>query len=117
MNTQRIQVLLRDQVHELVKDLSKETGLTLSKTCAMLVEEALETRGLYDTRLMRGKQKNKKVEEEKPLGMADVIREAVAHSDKRSQLVSRNTETIDDSDLELLTKLKKLKALEEAGLL
>ena len=107
-------MLLRDQVHALVKGLSDETGLTLSKTCAMLVEEALEARGLYDTRLLRGKQRQI---EEKPLGMADVIREAVAHSDKRSQLVSRNTQTIDDSDLELLTKLKKLKALEEAGLL
>jgi hypothetical protein len=117
MTTGRIQVLLRDQVNALVKELSDETGLTLSKTCAMLVEEALEARGLYDTRLLRGKQKQIQIEDEKPLGMADIIREAVAHSDKRSQLVSRKTETIDDSDLELLTKLKKLKALEEAGLL
>jgi hypothetical protein len=106
---QRIQVLLNPTVHDLVKELSEDMGLTLSKTVAQLVEEALEERGIYDIRQKRA------VAEKK--GMGDMIREAVAHSDKRSQLVSRKTETIDDSDLELLTKLKKLKALEEAGLL
>lgn len=111
MTTQRIQVLLKAQVLELVKELSEETGLTLSKTCAQLVEEALENRGVYDRQYHRGKQRAEMK------SMSDVIAGAVAHTGVRSQLVSRNTETLDPSDLDLLNKLKKLKALEEAGLL
>lgn len=111
--SQRIQVLLRQQVLELVKELSEETDLTLSKTVAQLVEEALEARGLYDSKYHRGKGKFK----EEPRSMSDVIAGAVAHTGVRSQLVSRNTEPLDQTDLDLLTKLKKLKALEEAGLL
>ena len=44
--TQRIQVLLRPRALEVVKELSEQEDLTLSKTVAMLVNEALEARGV-----------------------------------------------------------------------
>jgi hypothetical protein len=44
--SQRVQVLLKPKALDIVKQLSEELDLTLSKTVAMLVYEALETRGV-----------------------------------------------------------------------
>lgn len=111
MTAQRIQVLLREEVTSIVKDLSSDSRLTLSKMVAVLVEEALEARGLYDPKAFKRKRSDDK------FSMSDVIREAAETAGRKVEVVARKTERLEDSDIELINKLKKLKALEEAGLL
>ena len=109
MSTPRIQVLLRPNVYALVKQKSEESGVTLSKTVSQLVELALESEGSFDRKTQ--------ARPEAKGSFSDFVQATAAHSDKRSQLVARKTETIEPSDLDLLNKLKKLKALEEAGII
>jgi hypothetical protein len=97
---QRIQVLLKPDVLDTVKDLTEELDLTLSKTCSFLIEEALEARGKYSTK----RRTSSVIPDDLP-------------KDIRQTTVVKKTQPLEDSDLELLSKLKKLKALEEAGLL
>ena len=116
---QRVQVLLRPRVLEAIKELSAEEDLTLSKTCSMLVEEALISRGLFNKTTRR-----KEREEAQPAGqmakdvveagLSHFLQQAVAGSDTHMTTVEKKTEAIDDEDLELL---KKLKALKSVGLL
>jgi hypothetical protein len=112
--TQRVQVLLKPEVLELVKQLSDGNGLSLSKQVSQLVLEALEARGLYS----RAKRQ----------GISSFIAEAAAQSGMTSTVVAKKTEDLEPNDKRLLQTLmgldeadlgllQKLKALQTAGLL
>jgi DUF1009 family protein len=92
---QRIQVLLKPKVLEIVKELSVELDLTLSKTVAMLVYEALETRGV------------------KVRPSSSVLTDIKVPDNINKDLVTKKTEPspIDDDFL------KKIQILQELGLL
>ena len=102
MTTPRIQVLLRPGVFSLVKQRSEEQGTTLSKTVSQLVELALEAEGLYD-------RKAQSSQAAKNRSMGDFISQAAASG--REVEVIRKTEQLDQSDIELLNKIKALKAV------
>ena len=119
MVAQRIQVLLKPEVLEVVKDLTEELDLTLSKTVSKLVEEALEARGTYSREQPR---KRKTVDNTASINRTDTLHSSVLTGidlpqDIRQTTVTKKTQPLEDNDLELLTKLKKLQALEAAGLL
>jgi hypothetical protein len=96
MVAQRIQCLLKPRVLEIVKQLSEEMELTLSKTVALLVNEALEHRG-HTIR-----------------PQPSVMKDIVPTDNVTQTIVTKKTEELEDSDLEMLRKLKLLK---NAGLL
>lgn len=91
--SQRVQVLLKPTVLDIVKDLASEEDLTLSKTVALLVHEALEARGLYS----RPKQRTHVPQ---PITIPD-----------GATTVARKVEPFIPEDQELLLKLKALKEL------
>ena len=124
--TQRVQVLLRPTVLEIVKDIGEQEDLTLSKTVSMLVEEALISRGLFDKRYKAGNREAVALQKEEQKLETELEREEglerdeegyffrpeeVSGSDKHVTLVARKTQQIDEEDLELLKKLKALKAV------
>lgn len=93
---QRIQVLLRPKVLELVKDLAAEEGLTNSKMVAQLVEEALANRGTFDK------------------GSTSSAANATDSVDLKATLlskVSESAEAFDEDDLKLLKKIQMMKKL------
>ena len=94
--SQRVQVLLKPKALDIVKQLSEELDLTLSKTVSMLVYEALEARGV------------------KIRPSSSVLTDIQTPDNVTKTLVTKKTEELEDSDLELLRKLKLLK---NAGLL
>ena len=44
--SKRIQVILKDKLTSVVEDLAEQQGNSMSKMCSILVEEALNARGL-----------------------------------------------------------------------
>jgi hypothetical protein len=90
---QRIQVLLKPKVLDIVKELSVELDLTLSKTVAMLVYEALEARGV------------------KVKPSSSVLTDIKVPDNIQHTTVTKKTTDIDPEDLELLQKLKALKSV------
>lgn len=97
----RIQCLLRPDVLKLVEEISEEQGLSASKVVSMLVEEALENRGLFDKSRLTKKAPSIN---EQMLGTKGV----------QSEVVARKTEDISEEDMKLL---QKFKALKEMGIL
>jgi hypothetical protein len=95
---QRVQVLLKPAVLELVKQLSEAENLSLSKQVSQLVQEALEARGLYSRRVSRSREDS----------VGDFLREAAVN---RNMTVTKKTTQLDPEDIELLQKLKSLKSL------
>ena len=103
--TQRIQVLLKPHLLEVVKTLSEEEDNTLSKTCAKLIEEALVARGISTAR---------KTTPPAPSIMESVVvPEGITKTvvEKKTSELSGNNSPLDVNDLELLHKLKALKEL------
>jgi DUF1009 family protein len=90
---QRVQVLLKPKVLDIVKELGKELDLTLSKTVAMLVYEALETRGV------------------KVRPSSSVLTDIQVPEHIKQTTVTAKTTELDPEDLELLQKLKALKSV------
>ena len=88
---QRIQVLLKPKVLEIVKQLSTELDLTLSKTVALLCYEALEARGV------------------KVKPSSSILTDIKIPDNINNELITKKTEELDPEDLELLRKLKLLK--------
>ena len=101
----RVQVLLRPDVYEIVKELSEEENITLSKVCGLLVEQALVNRGLWDK---KRRIKPSMDPDAKSLHRLDVFETKVPEPKDPEP-----TE-LDPEDLKLI---KKIKALREAGLL
>ena len=116
--SKRIQVLLRDRIAELVEGLAECEGVSVSRLCGGLIEEALKARGplTLDGQLhARGHAQEVSVEElgldiqtiaPKPEPEPEPQRDVVTPQEQPS--------AIDDDDLRLL---KKLKMLKELGLL
>jgi hypothetical protein len=87
-------------VLEVVDKIANEDGLSLSKACALLIEEALETRGLLD----KSKLKNDRWT-------------STTVQNKKSETPSlASPVTTDEVSAEDLALLKKLKLLKELGL-
>ena len=101
----RVQVLLRPDVFDIVKDLSDEENITLSKVCGYLIEQALVNRGLWDK---KRRIKLTDTPEAKSLHKTELFDAAIPDVPK-----DPNTE-LEPDDLKLLMKLK---ALKQAGLL
>jgi hypothetical protein len=100
---QRVQVLLKPKVLEIVKELSVELDLTLSKTVAMLVYEALETRGVK-VKPSSSVLTDIKIPSTDPLRFS--VPDHIEHT-----TVTKKTEELDPEDLDLLKKIKTLKTL------
>jgi antitoxin component of RelBE/YafQ-DinJ toxin-antitoxin module len=135
--TQRVQVLLRPTVLEIVKDIGEQEDLTLSKTVSMLVEEALISRGLFDKRYKAGNREAVALQKEEQKLETELEREEGLERDaegyffrpeqvsgaprtvsgKYVTLSAKKTTPLEPDEYDLLVKLKKLKALEEAGLI
>ena len=96
----RIQCLLRPDVLKLVETISEEENLSASKVVSMLVEEALETRGVVN------KSKGKKT-------LPSVFEETLGKEGVQAQVVASKAD-LSDEDLVLLQKIKMIK---EIGLL
>jgi hypothetical protein len=90
---QRIQCLLKPKVLDIVKQLSEELDLTLSKTVALLVYEALENRGV------------------KVKPSSSVLTDIKVPDTVNKELITKKTEELDPEDLDLLKKIKTLKTL------
>lgn len=102
--SKRIQVLLRDRVRDVVQTLSDEENLSSSKICALLIEEALIHRGVFDNRPTVQVQRRE-----------DPDLESLMRRDGiQAQLVSRNMRGSERTEEEekLYRKLKMLKELE-----
>ena len=104
---QRVQVLLRPKVLDLVKVISEEENLTLSKVCSQLIEAGLLAKGVLDPK-------------SPPPQLREVAREAspatrsilgVDVPDNYNMTTTKRTTDLDPSDLELLQKLKALKSV------
>ena len=104
---QRVQVLLRPKILELVKILSEEENLSLSKACSILVEAGLIAKGMIDPKappkLLR------EVEKEASPSVRSVL--GVDVPDNYNMTTTKRTTDIDQSDLELLQKIKALKSV------
>jgi hypothetical protein len=103
----RVQVLMRPKVLELVKVLAEEENLTLSKVCSQLIEAGLIAKGIIDPKAP-------------PPQLREVVREVspstrsvlgVDVPDNYTMTTTKRTTDLDQSDLELLQKLKALKSV------
>jgi DUF1009 family protein len=93
---QRIQCLLKPKALDIVKKLSEELDLTLSKTVAMLVYEALEARGV------------------KVKPSSSVLTDIKTTDNFTKELVTKKTEPSPAINEDFL---KKIQMLQELGLL
>ena len=103
----RCQVLLKEKVLEEVEKISEETGVSLSKVISALTEEALLNRGVLGAD-NSGASKT---------SFSEFYKEQIDKSNKQLVEAINETPELTDGDIELLGKLKKLKALEEAGII
>ena len=97
-SSKRVQVLLGPKVLEQVEKLSEWEGVSLSRTCALLIREALMNRGLHFDPMLRDNMPDGWQAGTKPVE-AEPVQET------------------NDPDEETLRLLKKFKALQDAGLL
>jgi hypothetical protein len=104
---QRVQVLLRPKVLDLVKVLAEEENLTLSKVCSQLIEAGLIAKGIIDPKappkLLR------EVEKEASPSVRAVL--GVDVPDNYNMTTTKRTTDLSTEDLELLQKLKALKSV------
>jgi len=96
----RIQCLLRPDVLKLVETISVAENLSASKVVSMLVEYALETRGVSN------KSKGKKT-------LPSVFEETLGKEGIKAQAVASKADVTDED----LILLQKFKALKEMGIL
>lgn len=119
--SKRIQVMLRPEVYEIVKELAEEDNLSDSKTISILVEQALVERSLWDSRTRQ--RMPKEVTDDphfKSVNRTDILAdlpegvqvETVMTKNTNQQPQSEPTIELDDELLALAKKLKALKALE-----
>ena len=124
----RCQVLLKEKALEEVEKISEQTGLSLSKVISLLTEEAL---------LIRKGDLAQSGQEEPPTsagtvapdngpqrGFSEFYGTTYLKKDYLRKKANEHLEqcvepsvNLSDDDIELLGKLKKLKALEEAGII
>lgn len=99
-SSKRVQVLLKPDLLETVEQIAKEQGLSLGKVVALLTEEAAIKRGLYKPGPKLDGWTTEVVSKKAPPSPGDGYR----HQDSEAP----------DSTMQLL---KKIKALQDAGLL
>ena len=126
----RCQVLLKEKALEEVEKISEQTGLSLSKVISLLTEEAL---------LIRKGDLAQSEQDEPPTSAGTVapdngpqrgfsefygMNKGFLKKDYLRKKANEHLEqcvepsvNLSDDDIELLGKLKKLKALEEAGII
>lgn len=124
----RCQVLLKEKALEEVEKISEQTGLSLSKVISLLTEEAL---------LIRKGDLAQSEQDEPPTsagtvapdngpqrGFSEFYGTTYLKKDYLRKKANEHLEqcvepsvNLSDDDIELLGKLKKLKALEEAGII
>ena len=104
---QRVQVLLRPKVLELVKVLAEEENLTLSKVCSHLIEAGLIAKGVLDPK--SPPPQLRQVEREASPSVRSIL--GVDVPDNYNMTTTRKTTDLDQSDLDLLHKLKALKSV------
>ena len=112
---QRVQVLLRPKVLDLVKVLSEEENLTLSKVCSHLIEAGLIAKGVLDPK--SPPPQLKQVEKEASPSVRSILGVDVPENLHATTVTKR---TVPDNDLlspDDLELLRKLKALKSVGLL
>jgi hypothetical protein len=125
--TQRVQVLLRPKVLDLVKVLAEEESLTLSKVCSQLVEAGLIAKGLIDPKappkLLREVEKEASPSVRSILGVdvpyassanassANATEANAAEAVNYNMTTTKRTTDLSTEDLELLQKLKALKSV------
>ena len=102
-NAKRVQVLLPPKVLKLVEGISEEEGESLSRTCSILIREALHNRGHAMG----------------PLQTEAIKQDYISHreADKAKPEPIRRAEPATLPDEEALALLQKFKALRDAGLL
>lgn len=139
----RVQVLLKEQVLTHIETISNDLGISLSKVISILTEEALAHRGMFDpvNEARKAVIPGRGIPTEH---LTDVQREVAAVErgwspnnpnsiesftpewDEDGNKIpglnvtsvnKRSSADISDDDLVLLEKLKKLKALEDAGII
>ena len=133
--SKRVQVLLRDRIADIVEGLAECEGISVSRVCGALIEEALKAKGplTLDGQLhARGGAQEVSPEElgldsrkiaptqagNKPIDQfLEATQQTREEAGMKSELVTENnrtkrpTDDLDDDDLKLLRKLKMLKEL------
>lgn len=123
--SKRVQVLLRDRIAELVEGLAECEGVSVSRFCGDLIEEALRANGELTIDGQLHARAGIKVQSvvtnqrtpDQPSPWQQ-MEEKVLRASEQAPSTSQPTEVeADDEMLELLEMAKKLKTLQKAGLL
>ncbi len=116
--SKRVQVLLRDRIAELVEGLAECEGVSVSRLCGQLIEEALKANGELTIDHQLHARAGVKVQtiEGRGLDIQTIAPkpEPAPQPDVVTPQAQEQPSAIDDDDLKLL---KKLKMLKELGLL
>ena len=102
--SKRVQVLLRDRIAELVEGLAECEGVSVSRFCGLLIEEALRANGELT------------IDHQLHARAGVQVRTVEVPTPTTSQPTEVEADD-DDEMVELLAMAKKLKALQKAGLL
>lgn len=118
--SKRVQVLLRDRIADIVEGLAECEGVSVSRFCGQLIEEALRANGelTIDGQLhaRAGIKVQSVVTNQRTAGQPSPWKQM----EEKVLATSQPTEVEADDDdemLELLEMAKKLKTLQKAGLL
>ena len=118
--SKRIQVLLRDPIAELVEGLAECEGVSVSRLCGQLIEEALRAKGEltidHQLHARAGVQVQSVVTNRGTAGQPSPFKQMEEKVLRASQPLDNEADD-DDEMLELLEMAKKLKTLQKAGLL
>ena len=123
--SKRVQVLLRDRIAELVEGLAECEGVSVSRFCGQLIEEALRANGelTIDGQLhaRAGIKVQSVVTNQRTVaGTAAPADQPSPWKQMEEKVLTTSQPTeveADDEMLELLEMAKKLKTLQKAGLL
>ena len=125
--SKRVQVLLRDRIADIVEGLAECEGISVSRVCGSLIEEALKAKGplTIDGQLhaRAGVQVQSVVTNQRTPDqpspwkqMEEKVLRASEQAPSTSQPLDNEADD-DDEMVELLEMAKKLKTLQKAGLL
>ena len=111
--------MLRPEILEIVQELAEDDNLPLSRTCGILIEQALVSRALWDNKTRKRIPKEATEDPHyKSVTKNDIIDSLP--DGVETELVTKKAEPLEndiDLDPELLALAKKLKALKQLDLL
>lgn len=100
-------MLLRPEVLELVEAIAEQDNLSNSKVVALLAEEALVNRGLFQKNQIQPTTSKKRASSK----LEDSVLDMAADKNLEVTAVSKRTEDLNPEDLALLKKIKLLKEM------